>query len=519
MEGHEPETPPRTEVEAERPFELDAIRASLRASGVGVWAFEPAKNLVFWDEEMCRIAGCSAESRPRDYAAWREFVHPEDRARVEAMVGDSLTRGEYPDLEHRLVRPDGSVRHILAKGNVVLGPDGLAQRVNGVVIDLTERRQLEDRIREDMRLESLGRLAGGIAHDFNNMLTVILGSANLALDLGGATGEVAQSLEAIREAAERSATLTAQLLSFARRHAIRPVPTELSALVARAVPMLRQLVGPGVRVETQLAPGVFAAVDAAQLQQALMNVAANARDAMADKGVLRVVVARSGGGRRPLAQIEVSDNGDGIAPEVMPRVFEPFFSTKGPGGGAGLGLAIVHGIVRQHGGHVHLDSAAGAGTRITIELPAIEAASAVSEPTTPVRVSRSGLRATVLLVDDEPRVRAITATLLRRLGHEVLEAHDGVEALASAAERKPDLVVTDLAMPRLGGLELIRALRVDAPALPAVVLTGLGGAPDASVDPATVPDAVWVSKPYHPDHLAERVTQLLSESLATRDAG
>lgn len=518
MEGHEPERTPRTEVEPERAFELDAIRASLKASGVGVWSFEPAKNLVSWDEEMCRIAGCDRSGTPRDYQSWREFVHPEDRARVEAMVGESLTRGEYPDLEHRIVRPDGSVRHILAKGNVILGPDGVAQRVNGVVIDLTERRQLEERIREDMRLESLGRLAGGIAHDFNNMLTVILGSANLALDLGGATGEVARSLEAIREAAERSATLTAQLLAFARRHTIRPVPTELSALVARAVPMLRQLVGPHVRLETALPPAVFAAVDGAQLQQALMNLAANARDAMPEGGVLRVAVGRAGAGRRALAQIEVSDTGEGIPPEALPRVFEPFFSTKGPGGGAGLGLAIVHGIVRQHGGHVRIDSGPGLGTRIAIELPALDAARISSEHVPPVPALRTGLRATVLLVDDEPRVRAITATLLRRLGHEVLEAHDGVEALASAAERKPDLVVTDLVMPRLGGLELIRALRVDAPALPAVVLTGLGGGPDESDDPATVPDAVWVSKPYHPDHLAERVTQLLSESLA-RDAG
>lgn len=515
MEGSPSDKRPPEVTDPEEAFDLDAIRASLRASGVGVWFFDPRSDQVVWDEEMCRIAGCPPGKNPTRYGEWREFVHPEDRARVEAIFDDSVIHGVYPDLEHRLVRPDGTVRHILAKGTVVLGDDGRPTRINGVVVDLTDRRQLEDKIREDMRLESLGRLAGGIAHDFNNMLTVILGSANLALDVVGARGEVAESLLAIREAAERSATLTAQLLAFARRHAIRPLPTDLSALVVHGLPMLRQLLGPTINVETHLAPGVFAVVDPAQLHQALMNLAANARDAMMDGGQLKVSVTRAGGGRRPLALIEVADSGHGIAPDVLPRVFEPFFSTKGPAGGAGLGLATVHGIVRQHGGHVHIDSTTTGGTRITIELsaidPFVEGGAGSKQVDPPAHTSTA--RAVVLLVDDDPRVRAITSTLLRRLGHEVIEAHDGIEALASAAARRPDLVVTDLVMPRLGGLELVKALRADNPGLPAVVLTGYGTGPDESVAQSALPDAMWVSKPFHPDQLAERVTQLLSESV------
>jgi PAS domain S-box-containing protein len=508
------------------------FRAAVEASDIGLWVFDVVEDSVVWSPSLCRIAGVTDDDRPRSYADWRELVHPEDLARVEAMVQESLLRGEYPDLEYRVLRTDGEVRHIFSKGSAERGPDGVPRRLTGIVIDVTEQRRLEAQIREDMRLESLGRLAGGIAHDFNNMLTVILGSANLALDLSGATGMVADNLAAIRDAAERSATLTAQLLAFARRHASLPRPTDLGELVTRGLGLVRHLVGPAIQIATDLAPSVPVEVDPNQFQQVLMNLAANARDALPNGGTMTVRTRVELRGRRSVAFFEVEDDGAGISPEVLPRVFEPFFSTKGPLGGAGLGLATVYGIVRQHGGHVHMHSEMGRGTRVVIELPTTAAPLTKSAPARsqgaesaagPVR-PRPGwvpTRVLVLLVDDEPRVRAVTSTLLRRLGHEVLEANDGVEALALAAVRPPDLVVTDLVMPRVGGLQLIEALRDGRPFLPAIVMTGFGsgGAAEAGFgSPDLARDVVWIAKPFHPDVLAERVTTLLTERKDTADS-
>lgn len=544
------------------------VRQAMEAAGVGLWVFDVTADRVTWSSSMCRIAGVDPSDFPRDYAQWRELVHPEDLGRVESMVQEAMSRGEYPDMEHRLLRPDGEVRHVLAKGAVERSEDGRPLRIIGSVVDVTDRRELESRIREDMRLESLGRLAGGIAHDFNNMLTVILGSANLALDLlVDADGPVADNLIAIREAAERSATLTAQLLAFARRHASLPRQADLAALIERGLPLVGHLVGPAVRVVADLDPPVPLEVDPSQFQQLFMNLAANARDAMPGGGVLVIRARLEARGRRAVARMELEVTGSGIPPEVMPRVFEPFFSTKGPLGGAGLGLATVYGIVRQHGGHVHIHSEPGRGTRVTIEWPAavgarvastggedasaspwlpLEGAQAsplgASGPESPPEPPDGGLdrtaqrpappspeapvrpwtrqpgwlpaRALILLVDDEPRVRAVTSTLLGRLGHEVVEANDGVEALALAAVRPPDLVVTDLVMPRLGGAELIRALRDGRPRLPAIVMTGFGGAlpGDGDWGSAVLPaDVTCIAKPFHPDQLAERVTTLLSE--------
>jgi len=503
------------------------FRAAVEASGIGLWVFDLGEDSVVWNASLCSIAGVSDDERPRSYADWRELVHPEDLARVEAMVQESLVRGEYPDLEHRLLRRDGEVRHIVSKGKVEHGPDGAPQRLTGMVIDVTEQRRLEGQIREDMRLESLGRFAGGIAHDFNNMLTVILGSANPALELTGATGMVADNLAALRDAAERSATLTAQLLAFARRHASLPRLADLGELVARGLGLVRHLVGPTIRIATDLAPNVPVEVDPNQFQQVLMNLAANARDALPNGGSVTLRTRVESRGRRSVAFFEVEDDGAGISPEVLPRVFEPFFSTKGPLGGAGLGLATVYGIVRQHGGHVHMHSELGRGTRVVIELPASTATPVgksgpsarvfAPEPAEgPVRPRPAWVptRVLVLLVDDEPRVRAVTSTLLRRLGHEVLEANDGVEALALAAIRPPDLVVTDLIMPRVSGLQLIEALRDGRPFLPAIVMTGFGAGGSAeagSGSPDLARDVVWIAKPFHPDVLAERVTTLLTE--------
>jgi len=277
------------------------FRAAVEASDIGLWVYDVVEDSVVWSASMCRIAGVTDDDRPRSYADWRELVHPEDLARVEAMVQESLLRGEYPDLEHRLLRKDGEVRNILSKGSVERGPDGGPRRLAGMVIDVTEQRRLEAQIREDMRLESLGRLAGGIAHDFNNMLTVILGSANLALDLSGATGMVADNLAAIRDAAERSATLTAQLLAFARRHSSLPRPADLGELVTRGLGLVRHLVGPSIRITADLAPSVPVEVDPNQFQQVLMNLAANARDALPNGGPSRSAhgSSRGGGGRWP----------------------------------------------------------------------------------------------------------------------------------------------------------------------------------------------------------------------------
>jgi len=366
------------------------------------------------------------------------------------------------------------------------GSDG---RPGGAVVtflDLTERKRLEEQLLRAQKMESIGRLAGGIAHDFNNMLTSILGYADLAAR-GLPDDSPAQiDLRSIRGVAKRASTLVRQLLAYARRQRIQPIAFSLNAMVLRSERMLRQLLGERIDLRVETAEGSdLVLADPALIEQVLINLVLNARDAMADGGTLRLgsewveVDEREAGvhaDARPgrFVVLIVQDNGIGMSEEVRRQLFEPFFTTKSPSRGTGLGLASCYGIVVQNGGHIRVESRPGEGAAFRVYLPAGEGAPADAEEKDPPRAK--GGRETVLLAEDDPTVRDTLARVLEDHGYQVLAAGNGEDALARANAHagRIDLLVADVVMPRMGGRELADRLGRDRPDLKVLFISGHG---------------------------------------------
>jgi signal transduction histidine kinase len=413
-----------------------------------------------------------------------------------------------------IVRPDGSQRWILdVKFPVELDEGEVA--VGGFGVDLTELRQAQQAAESSERLESLGRLAGGIAHDFNNMLTVILGNARMvARDLHDARA-VRQGIAEVIDAGERSAEMTSQLLAFARRQGARMEVVDLQRRITGTAGLLRRLIGERVTLELRLSPDLWPVrMDGSQVDQILMNLCVNARDAQPDGGriVIRAenVAAPGGepGGDRVL--VSVRDEGVGMDAGTRERMFEPFFTTKPPGEGTGLGLATVYGIVKQGGGEIEAHSQPGKGTEIRILLPREPA-----NPPDPGDASRPAAPGdrlgTVLLVEDAQALLRLTRRMLEELGYEVLTTDSPKEALR-IAEARPDAIdvlLTDVVMPGISGPELSERLRRIHPGVRTIYTSGY--ADQVLVERGlTVSEVVFLQKPYTVDELDATVRRALS---------
>ncbi|MCC6625732.1 MAG: PAS domain S-box protein [Deltaproteobacteria bacterium] len=477
------------------------------------------------------IWGRSCADLLADEATWSEGVHPDDRARVVEAARTRQATGDY-DEEYRVVRPEGSVRWVHARAFPVRDASGRVTRVVGVTEDITERRAIELHLQQRQRLEAVGQLAGGIAHDFNNILLVILMELDLILGSGEATPSVAASAREIKASAERAAHLTRQLLQFSRRQVMRFTPVDLNKVVADLATMLQRVVREDVHIALALAPGALMTMaDAGMLEQVLVNLAVNARDAMPQGGVIHITT-----GVRALAAAElpdpsevppgdyvwlsVADVGVGISTEDLPRIFEPFFTTKEQGKGTGLGLATVFGIVKQHRGVVTVRSTPGRGSVFDVLLPALSgaraeatiragaAASDTSAPAAPRLETASG--PLILVVEDDPAVRRLTLRVLEQHGYRTLGASDAEEALA-LWERHGEgvrLVVSDVVMPGgMSGHDLARELR--ARGASAKVLLTSGYDLELARGGELAPGEALLSKPYRPDDLLRAVARAL----------
>jgi len=410
------------------------------------------------------------------------LVHEEDREPT-ARAMEALLRPPYATyVEQRALTVQGW-RWLAWADAAVRDDSGAVVAIVGVGRDVTERRQIEDRLRHAEKLEGIGRLAGGVAHDFNNQLTAILGNAEYlsGLDL---PGEAQETVNGIREAALRSAGLTRQLLAFARKQPTRSALVDVDALVAAVRGLLERSIDKRITIATRLATRPAAVSgDPDRLHAAVLNLALNARDAMPDGGTLTIAtralaVAPEGAGPLGIApgrylEIAVTDTGVGLSEEARNHLFEPFFTTKAVGKGSGLGLAEVYGTVRAHGGGVSVTSAPGAGTTVALVLPAVEVPRA--EPAPPAAGSDElGERLRVLVVDDERNVRASLALLLRGDGCEVVECDGTPDAVRERAAQAGlyDLAIVDMMMPDMTGAQVIAALRATAPGMPVVVSSG-----------------------------------------------
>jgi two-component system cell cycle sensor histidine kinase/response regulator CckA len=431
-----------------------------------------------------------------------DLVHPDDVPRVLEAFAAIAQGSATTTVGLRFKGGDGVWRTIESTGR------GSVQGGANVIIincrDVSDRRELEERLMHAQKLEAVGRLAGGVAHDFNNLLTAITGYGELLLgQLPEDDPRHGDALEVVR-AAERAAALTGQLLAFSRRQVLQPEPLDLGATVSGMERLLAPLIGADIELVTLGEPGCVVLADRGQIEQVIANLAVNARDAMPDGGSLTIETrrARTPGG----AELLVTDTGAGMDAETRALAFEPYFTTKPAGKGTGLGLATVYGIVAQSGGEIDLDSAPGRGTRFRILLPLAsdEEVAAVARPAAAERLATE----TVLLVDDEPVIRKLVREVLDRSGYRVLEAGEGGEALALLEEhgRAIDLLLTDVAMPGMNGAELGRAAAQLHPELRILYTSGFTNEAELLLD---ADEANFIAKPFSPQELVRKVRTLL----------
>jgi two-component system, cell cycle sensor histidine kinase and response regulator CckA len=445
-------------------------------------ATPPGILFTVWNRRMTEISGYTLDEINR--LGWYQTVYrdPETSARAADRMA-RMRRGENLQAEEwTITRKDGARRTLLISTNVMLDESG-APKVLGVMHDVTERVRLERDLRDAQRMEAIGRLAGAVAHDFNNTLATIVGGASLLGEVEGLTGEDRTTLDDIATAALRGAELTRQLLTFSRRQRMEMKVLDLSALVASTLRIVARLLGESIRIETQLAPGCCVRGDQGMLDQVVMNLALNARDAMPRGGTLRISLqpcaaseGTVGGETLPEGEqvlLVVQDSGVGIDPADMHHLFEPFFTTKPEGKGTGMGLATVYGIVRQHEGRITVESTPGAGTTFRITLPRTAAPVESARPASAPARARP-LR--VLLVEDQEAVRHTVARMLERSGHEVWVAGSADEALTvwAAHGARISLLLTDVALGAgANGPALAAQLRAQRADLPVVYTSGL----------------------------------------------
>ncbi len=603
-----------------------------------------AEDSGWWSDELYRLCGVQPHSVRPTFDSFCRFVHPDDREMVSALIRLAASDHQPFAFEHRIIRPDGQVRTLYARGRVVLDDAGTVTRMVGtahdvtereatlrltesrlqaiinaepacvklvsldgrlldmnpaglamidardlsqvvgrsivelvhpddrsrfldihhaagsarpawgeyriigfsggerwveshsvpfetstgvrailsVTSDITERKRLEEQLRQSQKMDAVGRLAGGIAHDFNNLLTVICGYTESALAELPVDAAAAASLREVYRAAESAGALTRQLLMFSRKQIVRLNPMDLNAVIRDVEQLLTRTLGEDIEIVTSLPSDVYAIQgDATQLQQVLMNIAVNARDAMPRGGILTIETRnvephgprRTGNASTGAVELCVSDTGCGMDESAKAHIFEPFFTTKPLGHGAGLGLATVYAIVQGMGGTIQVASAPGRGTTFRLHFPQsptpVEQAPAPAEATPTLDLQGTE---TILLVEDDDKVRAYTATVLKNAGYDVMEASRPAAALrmASRSVSAIHLLLSDLIMPDFDGVELTKRFRISHPDTPVLFMSGYSDDTMARHG-LTVDQYELLAKPFSTTHLLRKVRQVLSE--------
>ena len=485
----------------------ESLRALIQASPLAIVELDMDDDVKTWNPAATRMFGWTErEVLGRPYP----LVMDERHARGLPVV----------DVETQCRRKDGTLVDVVLSMAPLVGADGRVTGTMGVIADITQRKHLEELLRQSQKMEAVGRLAGGIAHDFNNLLTVIVGRSELASSHLPAGDPRRQDLQLIEATARRAAVLTGQLLAFSRRQVLQPAVVNLQTIVNNVVPMLRRLIGEDIEVQATADAVGRVKVDPGQVEQVLVNLAANARDAMPNGGRLVIATAnvvldaeavtRIGGiAPGPYLVLSMTDSGVGMDEETRLRIFEPFFTTKPQGHGTGLGLSMVYGIVQQHGGTITVDSAPGGGTTFSMYLPRVDApapeAIAVASPSDSGRGSE-----TILLVEDEIHVRELVAEVLEAAGYTVLVAADAAAAL-QLSHRHPGpihLLLTDVVMPEMSGPELRQRLMDLRPKTRVLYMSGYT---DEALGRHGVlePGTFLLQKPFRIGALGQKVREVL----------
>ncbi|MBS0362922.1 MAG: PAS domain S-box protein [Proteobacteria bacterium] len=503
------------QVQDSMPADADHFRILVDAiTDYAIYMLDPAGHVSSWNAGAQRFKGYAArEVIGRHFSV---FYTDEDRAAGLPAEALRLAREEGRfEREGWRVRKDGSRfwAHVII--DPIRNDAGQIIGFAKITRDVTERMQAQhdldlarQALFQSQKLDAIGQLTGGVAHDFNNLLMAVLGSLELLRKRLPADPKAHVLLENAFQGAQRGAALTQRMLAFARKQELKVEPVDIAELTGEMSGLIERSIGPSIELRVAVPEGLPPVMtDANQLETALLNLAVNARDAMPDGGTITIEAldieiggaAEIGLPAGGYVRLSVTDEGVGMDETTLHRAMEPFFTTKGVGKGTGLGLPMVHGVIEQSGGRMVVSSRPGEGTRVELWLPQASAARRPSATAaTPREDNRVGRALTVLAVDDDELVLTNTAAMLEDLGHRVVTAASADQALTLLARTKPDLVITDFAMPQVTGLQLAQEIAARRPGLPVVLATGF-----AELPPGTADDLPRLAKPYSQPELAQ----------------
>ena len=467
-------------------------REAQEIAHIGHWELDLQINRLIWSEEIFRIFEINPTNFSESYETFLALIHPDDRDMVDQAYRSSLEEKTSYNVIHRLKMTDGRIKYVHERGQSQWNENGQAVRTIGTVQDITPfkeaelaREKLEHQLRQSQKLEALGTLVSGIAHDFNNILSIILGYTELSLEKVVKESTLHENMEEILKATIRARELVSQILSFARSRSQQKCVVEIQLIIKEVLKLIRSTLPASIKIHQNLSSNAKVMADSAQIHQVIMNLFTNAAQAMADceTGFLSVELGVMDLDENDIKRfvdispgqyikLTVGDTGKGMAPDIKERIFEPFFTTKPVGMGTGLGLSVVHGIIKNHGGLILAYSEKGVGTTFKIFLPvvdALEADARVKQSVVPTGTEK------IFVVDDEPAIMNLLKRMLSSLGYTVETATDPLMALTTLKRnhREFDLLIVDMNMPRMNGIRLAERIMAEGASLPVIITSGL----------------------------------------------